>query len=102
MYAVIVTGGKQYKVELGQLLRLEKLSGEVGEQINITPVLMVGGENEPKIGRPYVEGYVVAVIEEQGNGRKILVFKKKRRKGYRVKRGHRQRFTAVRIKAIEA
>jgi large subunit ribosomal protein L21 len=89
-------------VELGQLLRLEKLSGEVGEQINITPVLMVGGENEPKIGRPYVEGYVVAVIEEQGNGRKILVFKKKRRKGYRVKRGHRQRFTAVRIKAIEA
>jgi large subunit ribosomal protein L21 len=102
MYAVIATGGKQYKVELGQLLRLEKLSGEVGEQINITPVLMVGGENEPKIGRPYVEGYVVAVIEEQGNGRKILVFKKKRRKGYRVKRGHRQRFTAVRIKAIEA
>jgi large subunit ribosomal protein L21 len=102
MYAVIATGGKQYKVELGQLLRLEKLPGEVGEQIQIAPVLMVGGEGEPKIGRPHLEGFVAGIIEEQGKGRKILVFKKKRRKGYRVKRGHRQPFTAVRVKAIEA
>jgi large subunit ribosomal protein L21 len=102
MYAVIASGGKQYKVEPGQLLRLEKLPGEVGDTIQIAPVLMVGGEGEPKIGRPHLEGHVAGIIEEQGKGRKILVFKKKRRKGYRVKRGHRQPFTAVRVKAIEA
>ena len=102
MYAVIATGGKQYKVEPGQLLRLEKLPGEVGAKIEIKPVLMVGGEGEPKIGRPFLEGNVAAVIEEQGKARKVLVFKKKRRKGYRVKRGHRQHFTAVRIEAINA
>ncbi len=102
MYAIIATGGKQYKVEPGQILRLEKLDGEVGQAIDLKPVLMVGGEGEPKIGRPFLEGAVSAVVVEQGKARKVLVFKKKRRKGYRVKRGHRQLFTAVRIQAIQA
>ncbi len=102
MYAVIATGGKQYKVEPGQVLRLEKLPGEVGQSIELAPVLMVGGEGEAKIGRPHLEGQVSATILEQGKGKKVLVLKKKRRKGYRVKRGHRQPFTAVRIEAIQA
>ena len=102
MYAVIASGGKQYKVEPGQVLRLEKLEGQVGDKIELQPVLMVGGEGEPKIGHPYLEGQVSAVIVEQGRARKVLVFKKKRRKGYRVKRGHRQPFTSVRVQGIEA
>jgi len=102
MYAVIATGGKQYKVEPGQVLRLEKLAGQIGEQVELKPVLMVGGEGEPKVGRPFLEGSVAATILEQGKARKVLIFKKKRRKGYRVKRGHRQQFTAVRIEAIQA
>jgi len=102
MYAVIASGGKQYKVEAGQIYRLEKIEGQVGDSVGLAPVLMVGGEGEPKLGRPYLEGQVSAVIVEQGRARKILVFKKKRRKGYRVKRGHRQPFTAVRVQGIEA
>ncbi len=101
MYAVIQSGGKQYKVEPGQVLRLEKLAGEVGERIELAPVLMVGGEGEPQVGRPHLEGRVSATIVEQGKHKKVMVFKKKRRKGYRVKRGHRQPYTAVRIEAIE-
>lgn len=102
MYAVIAAGGKQYKVEAGQVYRLEKIEGQVGEAVGLAPVLMVGGEGEPKIGRPYLEGQVSAVIVEQGRARKVLVFKKKKRKGYRVKRGHRQPFTAVRVEGIQA
>ncbi|MCF8032746.1 MAG: 50S ribosomal protein L21 [Desulfarculaceae bacterium] len=103
MYAVIATGGKQYKVEAGQVLRLEKLAGEVGETVELAPVLMLGGEGEPTIGQPYVEGASIkATILEQGKAKKITVFKKKRRKGYQVKRGHRQHFTAVRINDISA
>ena len=103
MYAVIATGGKQYKVEAGQVLRLEKLAGEVGQTVELSPVLMVGGEGEPKIGQPFLEGSSVkATIIEQGKAKKVVVFKKKRRKGYRVKRGHRQHYTAVRIEDIPA
>jgi large subunit ribosomal protein L21 len=102
MYAVIATGGKQYKIEPGNVLRLEKLAGNVGEKVELAPVLMVGGEGEPKIGQPHLEGQVQATILEQGKGRKVMVFKKKRRKGYRVKRGHRQPYTAVRIESIDA
>lgn len=102
MYAVIAAGGKQYKVESGQVLRLEKLIGEVGEKVELGPVLMIGGEGEPKIGQPHLEGAVSATIIEQGKAKKVVVFKKKRRKGYRVKRGHRQQFTAVRIEDIPA
>ncbi len=103
MYAVVANGGKQYKLEPGQVLRLEKMTGEVGDKISIEPVLLVSGEGEPKVGQPYIDGAAVeATIIEQGKSRKIVVFKKKRRKGYRVKRGHRQHFTAVRVEAIKA
>ena len=102
MYAVIASGGKQYKVEEGQVVRLEKLAGEPGEKVELAPVLMVGGEGEAKIGQPHLEGSVSATIMEQGKHRKVMVFKKKKRKGYRVKRGHRQLYTALRIEAIQA
>ena len=103
MYAVIATGGKQYKIEAGQVLRLEKLAGEVGETVELAPVLMLGGEGDPTIGQPYVDGASIkATIVEQGKAKKVTVFKKKRRKGYQVKRGHRQHFTAVRINEISA
>lgn len=103
MYAIVAVGGKQYKMEVGQILRLEKIDGAVGEKVALEPVLLVAGEDvEPKIGHPFLEGKVDAVIVEQGKARKILILKKKRRKGYRVKRGHRQPFTAVRIVNIEA
>ena len=102
MYAIIANGGKQYKMEPGQVLRLEKFLGEAGDKIELGPVLMTGGEGEPKIGTPHLEGSVSATILEQGKAKKVLVLKKKRRKGYRVKRGHRQPYTAVRIEAIEA
>lgn len=103
MYAITAVGGKQYKMEVGQVLRLEKIDGAPGEKIALEPVLLVAGEDvEPKIGTPFLAGQVSAVIVEQGKARKILIMKKKRRKGYRVKRGHRQPYTTVRILNIEA
>jgi large subunit ribosomal protein L21 len=102
MYAVIANGGKQYKVEQGQVVRLEKLNGEVGQSLELAPVLMIGGEGDAKIGQPHLEGQVSAVIVEQGKAKKVMMIKKKRRKGYSVKRGHRQPYTAVRIEAIQA
>lgn len=102
MYAVVANGGKQYKVEPGQVLRLEKMIGEAGDKIELTPVLMVGGEGDTKIGQPHLEAKVTAVVLEQGKSKKVMVLKKKRRKGYRVKRGHRQPYTAVRVEGIEA
>lgn len=102
MYAVIRTGGKQYKVSEGDLLKVEKLAGEVGESIELAEVLMVGGE-EVKIGTPLLpEAKVTAKIVEQGKDKKILVFKSKRRKNYRKKNGHRQPITRLKITAIEA
>jgi large subunit ribosomal protein L21 len=97
-----MAGGKQYKVQEGQILRLEKIDASLGEQITLASVLLIGGtDDEPKIGRPFLAGAEVrAQVTEQGKARKILIMKKKRRKGYRVKRGHRQHFTAVRIEAI--
>jgi len=102
MYAVIATGGKQYKVQPGQVVRLEKLAAEVGQKVELGPVLLVGGEGETQVGRPHLETKVTATVLEQGKHRKVLIFKKKRRKSYRVKRGHRQAFTAVRIEDIQA
>ena len=97
MYAVIKTGGKQYKVSAGDLLKVEKLEGAVGETIELDEVLMVGGE-EVKIGTPLLpNAKVTATIVEQGKDKKILVFKSKRRKNYRRKAGHRQPFTALKI-----
>src|SRR5210317_1089775 len=100
-YAIIRTGGKQYQVSAGSLVRVEKLSGNVGDTVELKDVLaLIDGDNA-RIGQPTVEGAVVkATIVEQDKARKVLVFKKKRRKGYRVKRGHRQMFTALKISNI--
>jgi large subunit ribosomal protein L21 len=101
MYAVIKTGGKQYKVCPGEVLRVEKLNAEVGSEVEIPEVLMVVDNTQTKIGRPVVEAATVrAQILEHGHGKKVVVMKKKRRKGYKVKRGHRQPFTTLEIKEI--
>ena len=101
MYAVVATGGKQYKVETGDVLRVEKLAGEVGAEVSFDQVLMVGGDEDVQIGKPIVEGAAVkGHIVEQDKYKKILVFKYKRRKRYRRKQGHRQPYTAVKIDAI--
>lgn len=102
MYAVIKTGGKQYKVSEGDLLKVEKIDGAVGETVEIDQVLMVGGA-EVKLGTPLVPGAKVkAQIVAQEKDKKILVFKSKRRKGYRKKYGHRQPVTRLKVAAIEA
>ncbi|PLX97005.1 MAG: 50S ribosomal protein L21 [Desulfuromonas sp.] len=102
MYAVIKTGGKQYKVSEGDLLKVDKIEGAVGEAIELGEVLMVGGE-EVKIGTPLLPGAKVkAQIVEQDKDRKILVFHSKRRKGYRKTYGHRQPITRLKITGIEA
>jgi large subunit ribosomal protein L21 len=98
MYAVIRTGGKQYKVAPQDELQIEKIEGAAGDAVNFAEVLMVGGEGEPLVGAPLVSGALVsAEVVEQGRGPKIIVFKKKRRHNYRRKKGHRQNLTTVRI-----
>ena len=102
MYAVIKTGGKQYRVSEGDRLRVEKLAGEVGGTVELDEVLMLGGES-PKVGTPTVDGAkVVAEIVAQDRAKKVIVFKIKRRKNYRRKKGHRQPYTELRIKALQA
>lgn len=101
MYAIIRTGGKQYQVAAGDTLRVEKLQGEIGETVELSDVLLVADGEKIRVGTPAVEGAkVVAKIVAQGKAKKVLVFKKKRRKGYRVLRGHRQLFTALNIEEI--
>lgn len=102
MYAVVASGGKQYKVREGEILKIEKIPGKIGDSIAFDNVLLYSdGENiqigQPKLESAKVSGHVV----EQGKARKIIVFKFKRRKGYRTKQGHRQSFTAVKIDSIE-
>ena len=102
-YAVIKTGGKQYRVSEGQLVKIEKLGGEVGDKVTLGDVLFVGGNGEVKIGAPLVaDAKVTGEIVSQGKAKKVLVFKKKRRKSYSRQRGHRQHQTTLRITAIEA
>ena len=103
MYAVIKTGGKQYRVGNGDVIKVERLAGEVGQKIAFDQVLMVGGEGDGavQIGSPLVVGaQVTAEVLEQARAPKIIVFKKKRRKNYRRKRGHRQLQTVLRIRDI--
>jgi len=101
MYAVIRTGGKQYRVATDDVIEVEKLAGEAGEIIQFSEVLMLGGEGAAQIGAPTVSGASVAAqVLEQKRADKIIVFKKKRRKNYRRKKGHRQHLTAVRITEI--
>ena len=103
MYAVIATGGKQYRVEKNSSLKIEKLDAEVGEKITLADVLFVGNDDDVKIGTPLVaNATVTGEIVEQGRAKKIIVFKKKRRKGYSRQQGHRQYQTALKITSIEA
>jgi large subunit ribosomal protein L21 len=100
-YAVIRTGGKQYRVAPGDVVRVERLDGDVGAPIEFTEVLLTGGDGAIRIGTPLVEGVRVrGQIVEQGRARKVLIFKKKRRKNYRRRRGHRQAITTVRVTEI--
>ncbi len=103
MYAVVNTGGKQYKVRQGEVLRVEKLSGEVGSPVTFDRVLMFSDGENVSIGQPVLDGVSVeGHIVEQGKAKKIIVFKYKRRKRFRRKKGHRQEFTAVQIDSISA
>jgi len=102
MYAVIKTGGKQYRVSEGDRLRVEKIEGEKGDTVELAEVLMLGGERVA-IGSPVVAGAKVnAQIIAQGLGKKVIVFKMRRRKRYRRKNGHRQPFTELRVTSISA
>jgi large subunit ribosomal protein L21 len=101
MYAVVATGGKQYKVQTGEILRVEKLPGNVGDPVTFEKVLLVSDGENLTIGNPLVTDVAVqGHIVEQAKAKKILVFKFKRRKRYRRRLGHRQLYTAVRVDSI--
>lgn len=103
MYAVVNTGGKQYKVQEGDLLRVEKLAGEVGSDVSFDKVLLFSDGEKLTVGQPLLDNVAVSgQIVEQGKGKKIIVFKYKRRKTYRKKQGHRQFYTTVKIASITA
>jgi large subunit ribosomal protein L21 len=103
MYAVIQTGGKQYRVAEGETLRVEKLPNSPGDKLSFSPLLFTDDAGKVSIGRPSVGGITVeAEVLNQGKGKKIIIFKYKRRKAYRRKQGHRQPFTALKITAIRA
>jgi len=103
MYAVISAGGKQYKVSEGQTIRVEKIPGEIGAPTLFDRVLMYCDDDSMEVGQPTLDDVTVSShIVEQGKAKKIIVFKYKRRKGYRKKRGHRQQYTALKIDCIKA
>jgi large subunit ribosomal protein L21 len=103
MYAVIKTGGKQYRVAANDVLEIEKVAGDAGAKVEFNEVLMVGGDAGAKIGAPFIAGAkVTAEVVEQGRGPKVIAFKKRRRKNSRRKRGHRQELTTVKITNISA
>jgi large subunit ribosomal protein L21 len=101
MFAVIRTGGKQYRVAPNDIIKVEKIAGEPGDIVELAEVILLGGEGGPKTGSPTIAGALVAAeVIEQTRADKIVVFKKKRRKNYRRKKGHRQLLTALRITEI--
>ncbi len=103
MYAVIKTGGKQYRVAAGDKLRVEKLAGDVGAEISLGEVLLVAGGDATKVGTPTVAGAsVTATVVEHGLGDKVRIFKMRRRKHYKKSQGHRQPYTEIRITGINA
>ncbi len=102
MYAIFRSGGRQYEARPGQVVKVEKISGEVGENVTLDEVLFFSDGDKLQVGRPLVEGVAVkATIIGQGRLRKIVIFKHKRRKDYRKRQGHRQSYTAVRVENIE-
>ena len=102
MYAIIATGGKQYRVEEGQTIRVEKLNVQAGEAYTFDQVLVVGGE-DIKIGNPTVAGATVsASVVGDGKAKKVIVYKYKRKSGYHKKNGHRQQYTELKIEKINA
>lgn len=102
MYAVIQTGGKQYKVAEGEILKVEKLAGGAGDKLTLDQVLMVKDDNGIRIGKPTVKDALVTVeVIEQGREKKITVYKYKKRKNYRRKQGHRQAYTKIKVEKIE-
>lgn len=101
MYAVVRTGGKQYKVETGSVVDVETLPGEAGDAITLEDVLLVGEGDEVRVGQPLVQGAAVkAKIIQHKRGPKLVIFKKIRRKGKQLKKGHRQELTRIRIEEI--
>ncbi|MAG83554.1 50S ribosomal protein L21 [Candidatus Poribacteria bacterium] len=104
MYAVFASGGKQHRVEVGMLIDIEKLDASVGETINFSDVLVISdNEGDVQVGAPYLENATVTgEVVKQTKGKKILVFKSKRRKGYSRRRGHRQNLTRIKVTGIES
>jgi large subunit ribosomal protein L21 len=103
MYAVVRTGGKQYRVSQGDRFRIEKIPGEIGQEVTFNDVLMIGGAGDVRIGRPQVEGASVSArILEQDRAKKVIVFQYKKRQDYAKKQGHRQAFTRVEVTGIQA
>lgn len=101
MYAVVETGGKQYRVQEGDIVFVEKIDIEEGEKIDLSKVLLVSKEDDLIVGKPYVEGAKVeATVLEQGKAKKIIIFKYKAKKNYRKKQGHRQPYTKLKIEKI--
>lgn len=99
--AVIETGGKQYKVSVGEKIKISKVKAENGKSFDFDRVLLVADEKETKVGKPYLDGAKVeGAVLKQGRSKKVIVFKYKPKKRYRVKKGHRQEFTEVEIKKI--
>ena len=102
MYAIFESGGKQFKAEPGDFILVEKMEGDVGNQVEIDKVLMVQDDEDTKVGTPYVDNArVVAEIVKQTRGKKIRIFKRKKRKGYRKTMGHRQWLTGIKIQEIK-
>ena len=102
MYAIIKTGGKQYKVAEGDILNVEKLNAEKGAEVVFDEVLAIINDGEVTVGKPFIDGAkVTATVEEQGKGEKILVFKYRAKVNYRKRMGHRQPYTAVKISGIQ-
>ena len=102
MYAVVRTGGKQFRMAPGEAVRVEKLPGAWATRVELAEVLLVGGDGDEQLGAPLVAGArVVGTIIAQGKGAKLTIFKMKRRKGYRRKYGHRQAYTEIRVDRIE-
>ena len=101
MYAIIETGGKQYRVQEGDIITVEKLAVEAGDQVELDKVLILSDDNGVKVGTPYIEGAkVIAEVVENGKAKKVIVFKFKAKKDYRKKQGHRQPYTMLKIESL--